>query len=100
MANTKARHEFLYSLAAEIAAREKVNPFDWPADNRPYITEIMERGDCHKETARSVWSKWLRRNRHPDNATKWGGAGRGQGRKPTLPAPDSGKPPDEQRDSD
>jgi hypothetical protein len=83
--NTKARSNELNTLAAEIAARENINPHDYDRDNRPYITEIMERGECHKETARSVWSKWLRRNRHPNMAAQWGGTREGAGRKNKLP---------------
>jgi hypothetical protein len=85
MPNTRARHEELYSLAAEIAARENINPFDPPADSRPYFTEIQERGKCHKETARGVWAKWMRRNRHPDNRSTWGGSRPGAGRKKETP---------------
>ena len=80
--NTRARSNELNALAAEIAAREQVDPTEWPADNRRYIVEIMERGHCHKETARAVWSRWLRRARHPDNIAQWGGARVGAGRKP------------------
>jgi hypothetical protein len=84
--NTKARSQQLNTLAAEIAARENVDPANPPADNRAYITKIMTRGECHRETARAVWARYLRRARHPLNS--WGGAGRGQGRKPTLREPD------------
>jgi hypothetical protein len=77
--NTRARSNELNALAAEIAARESIDPASPPADNRAYITEIMERGNCHRETARAVWARYLRRARHPVNS--WGGAGRGQGRK-------------------
>ena len=77
--NTKARSEFLNSLAAEIAARENVDVTQI-MDSRAYINEIVERGQCHRETARAVWARYLRRARHPLNS--WGGAGRGQGRKP------------------
>lgn len=80
--NTRARSDELNALAAEIAARENVNPLDPPADNRPYINEIVTRGNCHRETARSVWARWMRRNRHPDKVGQWGGPGRGQGLKP------------------
>lgn len=82
--NTRARSNELNALAAEIATREQVDPTVWPADNRPYINEIMERGHCHKETARCVWSRWLRRARHPDNIAAWGGARAGAGRKPGI----------------
>ncbi len=80
--NTRFRSEQLNALAAEIAARENINPTEPPADNRVYIAEIMERGKCHRETARKVWARWLRRVRHPENIAAWGGAGRGQGLKP------------------
>lgn len=83
--NTRARSNELNALAAEIAARENVNPFDFDRDNRPYIAEIMSRGNCHKETARAVWARWLRRNRHPDKAAQWGGTRAGSGRKKELP---------------
>jgi len=85
--NTKARSEFLNSLAAEIAAREHVDVTQ-VMDSRAYINEIVERGECHRETARAVWARYCRRARHPLNANAWGGAGRGQGRKPTPREPD------------
>lgn len=89
--NTRARSNELNSLAAEIAARKNVDPANPPADNRAYITEIMLRGDCHRETARQVWARYMRRARHPLNS--WGGAGHGQGRKPTPVAADGGDSP-------
>jgi hypothetical protein len=81
--NTKARSQLLNALAAEIAARENVDPANPPADNRGYIAEIMSRGNCHRETARQVWARYLRRARY-QLVVSWGGAGRGQGRKPKL----------------
>ncbi len=62
--NNNARHKFLYSLAAEIAARENISPF---SDNNEanIVSEIMERGECSKQTARAVWGKWLLTNRRP-----------------------------------
>jgi len=72
--NTRARSNELNSLAAEIAVRDNINPADYDRDNRPIIAEIMERGKCHRETARSVWARWLRRARHPDKIAQWGGA--------------------------
>ncbi len=86
--NTKARSEFLNSLAAEIAAREHVDVTQ-VMDSRAYINEIVERGECHRETARAVWARYCRRARYK-LVVSWGGAGRGQGRKPTMPAPDAG----------
>ena len=86
--NTKARSEFLNSLAAEIAAREHVDVTQ-VMDSRAYINEIVERGECHRETARAVWARYCRRARY-QLVVSWGGAGRGQGRKPTMPAPDAG----------
>ena len=77
--NTRARSNELNALAAEIAARESIDPAIPPADNRVYITEIMERGNCHRETARAVWARYLRRARHPVN--DWGGSRPGAGRK-------------------
>jgi hypothetical protein len=77
--NTKARSEQLNALAAEIAAREHIDPNNWPDDNRAYIAEISERGNCITETARSVWARW--RMRHYIPGKGWGGSGRGQGRK-------------------
>jgi hypothetical protein len=80
MNNTRARSEQLRSLAEEIAVRENIDAANPPLDNRIYITEIITRGECHRETARAVWARYLRRARDPGNS--WGGAGRGQGRKP------------------
>lgn len=85
--NTKARSEFLNSLAAEIAAREHVDVTQ-VMDSRAYINEIVERGECHRETARAVWARYCRRARY-QLVVSWGGAGRGQGRKPTKHAPDA-----------
>ncbi len=84
--NTKARSEFLNSLAAEIAARENVDVTQ-VMDSRAYINEIVERGECHRETARAVWARYCRRARY-QLIVSWGGAGRGQGRKPTKRASD------------
>lgn len=81
--NTKARSEQLNALAAEIAARENIDSTSPPADNRTYINEIADRGDCHIETARRVWARYLRRSRHPLNA--WGGSRPGAGRKKETP---------------
>jgi hypothetical protein len=80
--NTKARSEQLNTLAAEIAARENIDPTNPPTDNRPYYREIAERGQCHPETARTVWARYMRRARHPLN--NWGGIRPGAGRKPTV----------------
>jgi hypothetical protein len=89
--NTKARSEFLNTLAAEIAARENIDPTNPPTDTRPYIREIAQRGECHIETARRVWARYLRRARHPINPNAWGGAGRNQGRKPDPQTDPQGK---------
>jgi len=78
--NTRARSNELNTLAAEIAARENIDANNWPDDNRVYIAEIAERGNCLTETARRVWSRWRMRHYVPGNS--WGGAGRGQGLKP------------------
>ena len=84
--NTKARSNFLRSIAVEIIKREKLDLENPPLDKRAYIREIAERGDCHIETARTIFNsvfgalRWGRENK----AYSWGGAGRGQGRKPML----------------
>lgn len=96
MNNTKARSEFLNSLAAEIAARENVDVTK-VMDSRAYINEIVERGRCHRETARAVWARYCRRVRY-QLVVSWGGAGRGQGRKPTPHALDTATPSDNAND--
>ena len=82
--NTKARSEQLNTLAAEIAARDNID-VTLPMDNRPYVIEIMTRGQFHRETARRVWARYCRRARY-QLVVSWGGAGRGQGRKPKVTA--------------
>ena len=83
MNNTRARSEQLRALAEEIAIRESIDPANPSTDNRAYIAEIVTRGECHRETARQVWARFIRRARHPGST--WGGAGRGQGRKTASP---------------
>ena len=78
--NTKARSNELNALAAEIAAREKVDVTE-VMDSRPYIRELMERGNCHRETARAVWARYCRRARY-SLVVSWGGVRPGAGRKP------------------
>jgi hypothetical protein len=83
--NTKARSNFLRSMAEEIIKREKLDLENPPLDKRPYICEIAERGDCHIETARTVFNSVfgaLRWGNSTEAYSSWGGAGRGQGRKP------------------
>ncbi len=82
--NTKARSNFLRSIAEEIIKREKLDLENPPLDKRAYIREIAERGECHTETARNVFASVfgaLRWGRSTDAYASWGGAGRGQGRK-------------------
>ena len=83
--NTKARSNFLRSIAEEIITRENLDLENPPLDKRAYIREIAERGDCHIETARSIFNAAFGAMRwgHENTAyPTWGGAGRGQGRKP------------------
>jgi len=84
--NTKARSNFLRSIAEEIIKREKLDLENPPLDKRAYIREIAERGDCHIETARTVFNSVfgaMRWGHSTEAYPSWGGAGRGQGRKPT-----------------
>lgn len=84
--NTKTRSNFLRSIAEEIIRREKLDLENPPLDKRAYIREIAKRGDCHIETARTVFNSVfgaLRWGRSTSAYASWGGAGRGQGRKPT-----------------
>jgi hypothetical protein len=89
--NTKARSNFLRSIAEEIIKREKLDIENPPLDKRAYIKEIAERGDCHIETARTVFSSVFGAMRwgNPTEAyPSWGGGGRGAGRKPKPREPD------------
>ena len=89
--NTKARSNFLRSIAEEIIKREKLDLENPPLDKRAYIREIAERGDCHIETARTVFNSVFGAMRwgNPTEAyPSWGVAGRRQGRKPTKRASD------------
>jgi hypothetical protein len=76
--NTKVRSNFLRSIAEEIIKREKLDLENPPLDKRAYIREIAERGNCHTETARTVFNsvfgalRWGR----PVLAYSWGGARR------------------------
>jgi len=84
--NTKARSQQLTALAAEIAARHGLDPAN-PApggepDFRDCVRELATLGECHIETARRVFARYMRRARHPQVANSWGGPGRGQGLKP------------------
>lgn len=82
--NTKARSNFLRSIAEEIIKRENLDLENPPLDKRAYIREIAERGNCHTETARTVFNGTFGAMRWGHNNTAyaaWGGAGRGQGRK-------------------
>ena len=81
--NTKARSNFLRSIAEEIIKREKLDLENPPLDKRAYIREIAERGNCHTETARTVFNsvfgalRWGRENK----AYSWGGKRKNAGRK-------------------
>lgn len=89
--NTKSRSNFLRSIAEEIIKREKLDLENPPLDKRAYIREIAERGDCHIETARTIFSAVfgaMRWGNSTEAYHSWGGAGRGQGRKPTPREPD------------
>lgn len=70
------------SLAAEIAARENVRPFDPPTGPALYrITcEIRERSGCSLDAARGAWARCMRRMRYP--GAQRGGVRAGAGRKP------------------
>lgn len=85
--NTKQRSDFLMSLAAEIAARDNIDITNPPLDNRAYLYEIAKRGNCHHETARQIWAKFMRHERH--KVVSWGGEREGAGRKPTKHIPDA-----------
>jgi hypothetical protein len=76
--NTRERSEFLQALAAEIATREGIDVNNPPLDKRKYIQEIAERGQCHIETARTVFNRYLGHARWGN----WGGARPGSGLKP------------------
>lgn len=94
MANTKARSEQINSLAAELAARENVNPAEGaPRDTRYYANLLAEMDGRQNgiEAYRQAWARYLRRARHPVNPR--GGARPGAGRKPTPVAADSGDSP-------
>ncbi len=77
--NTKARSQFLMSFAAEIVAKEHIDPANPPAESHAYIAEIEQRGKCHRETARAVWTRYLQRARL-GKTVKWGGKRQGAGR--------------------
>lgn len=84
--NTKARSNFLRSIAEEIIIREKLDLDNPPLDKRAYIREIAERGDCHIETARSIFHAVFGAMRWGyDNSAyaSWGGTRKGAGRKPS-----------------
>lgn len=52
------------ALAAEIAAREHLDPYD-PQNLDPLEREIAARSGCTLVTARSVLTAWILRNRIP-----------------------------------
>lgn len=94
MANTKARSEQINSLAAELAARENVNPAEGaPHDTRYYANLLAEMDGRQNgiEAYRQAWARYLRRARHPVNPR--GGARPGAGRKPTPVPADGGDSP-------
>ncbi len=81
MPNTKARSQYLQSIAAEIVAAAGIDvSVQVPADvRRRLMGQMVERAACHPDTAKRKIMRAIRLARG-ELVAQWGGAREGAGR--------------------
>lgn len=97
--NTKARSDRLRSIAEEIIRRENIDRSS--KLTRAHIAELVQRGQCHEVTARTVFHAvlgamrwgWTREaySRHRGGRVVWAGQEGGPGRAETGGEAERGK---------